>query len=127
MLPCNIAQQQLPYRCKKINKYEVNVGTSLEFWEDKGWIKKNNPYGWMHWYCDFYTGKRCKDDRRQIDRWVRTAGPKSRFRPNLKLARLLSLGRKAVIMLSVASMNRTGPKFTVALTPILSMRSLRKP
>ena len=34
----------------------------------------------MHWYCDFYLGKRCQDDERQINRWVRTAGPKSRFR-----------------------------------------------
>ena len=65
---------------KKINNYNVKVGTTLEYWEEKGWIEPENPYGWVHWYCDFYGGKRCEDDRRQIDRWVRTAGPKSRFR-----------------------------------------------
>jgi hypothetical protein len=51
---------------KKINKYGVKVGTSLEFWEGKGWIKKIHPYGWVHWYCDFFSGKRCIDDERQI-------------------------------------------------------------
>jgi len=65
---------------KSINKYGVQVGTTLEFWEEKNWITKYNPYGWFHWYCDFYSGKRGPDDERQINRWLRTAGPKSRFR-----------------------------------------------
>ena len=65
---------------KKINKYKVKVGTTLEFWEEKKWIHKQNPYGWMQWYCDFYMGERGSDDERQIDRWIKTAGPKSRFR-----------------------------------------------
>lgn len=64
----------------KINKYKVKVGTTLEFWEEKQWIHKQNPYGWMQWYCDFYIGERGSDDERQIDRWIKTAGPKSRFR-----------------------------------------------
>lgn len=64
----------------KINKYKVKVGTTLEFWEEKKWIHKQNPYGWMQWYCDFYIGERGPDDERQIDRWTKTAGPKSRFR-----------------------------------------------
>lgn len=65
---------------KNINKYKVKVGTTLEFWEEKDWITKYHPYGWVQWYCDFYLGKRGPDDERQIKRWVRTAGPKSRFR-----------------------------------------------
>ena len=65
---------------KKINKYKVKVGTSLEFWEGKGWIKKHNPYGWVHWYCDYKMGKRGPDDERQIKRWLKLAGPKGRFR-----------------------------------------------
>ena len=65
---------------KKINKYGVKVGTTLEYWEDKNWISKYHPYGWVQWYCDFFSGKRCPDDERQINRWVRTAGPNSRFR-----------------------------------------------
>lgn len=65
---------------KSKNKYKVKVGTSLKFWEKMKWIHKNNPYGWMHWYCDFYNGKRGKDDRRQIKRWKKLAGEKGRFR-----------------------------------------------
>jgi hypothetical protein len=65
---------------KSINKYKVKVGTTLEFWECKKWIIKKHPYGWVHWYCDFFNGKRSIDDDRQIKRWTRTAGPKSRFR-----------------------------------------------
>lgn len=61
------------------NKYKVNVGTSLDFWEGKNWIKKSHPYGWVHWYCDFYSGKRSDDDERQINRWKSLAGPKGRF------------------------------------------------
>ena len=33
----------------------------------------------MQWYCDFYIGERGPDDERQIDRWLKTAGPNSRF------------------------------------------------
>lgn len=64
----------------KINKYGVKVGSSLEFWEDKGWINPKHPYGWVEWYCDFFTGKRCEDDERQIKRWKNLAGKKGRFR-----------------------------------------------
>jgi hypothetical protein len=65
---------------KSINKYNVKVGTTLEFWEEKNWITKNHPYGWVHWYCDFYKGNRSSDDDHQIKRWKKTAGPNSRFR-----------------------------------------------
>ena len=65
---------------KTINKYNIKVGTTLEFWESKHWITKRHVYGWMHWYCDFYLGKRCPDDEWQINRWKKTAGPNSRFR-----------------------------------------------
>jgi hypothetical protein len=65
---------------KTINKYGVKVGTTLEYWEEKKWIHKQNPYGWYQWYCDFYNGIRGEDDERQITRWKNTAGPRSRFR-----------------------------------------------
>ena len=65
---------------KTINNYGVKVGTTLEFWEEKDWITKHHPYGWVQWYCDFYKGKRGPDDERQVDRWTKTAGPRSRFR-----------------------------------------------
>lgn len=62
-----------------INKYKVKVGTTLEFWEEKEWIKPIHPYGWVEWYCDFYMGKRSHDDERQIARWKKLAGNKGRF------------------------------------------------
>lgn len=65
---------------KSQNRYGVKVGTTLQFWELKDWIHPSHPYGWVHWYCDFYTGKRGEDDARQVQRWVQTAGPRSRFR-----------------------------------------------
>jgi hypothetical protein len=65
---------------KNINKYNVKVGTTKEYWESKNWIRKQQPYGWVQWYCDFYMGKRGTDDEWQINRWVKTAGANSRFR-----------------------------------------------
>lgn len=65
------------------NKYKVRVGTSLEYWESKGWITKYDPYGWVQWYCGFYGGKRGPDDERQIKRWQGVAGPKGRFKLRL--------------------------------------------
>lgn len=79
-IPTNFMTNKWEYYDKSVNKYNVMVGTTLEFWEEKKWITKFHPYGWVQWYCDFFHGKRGDDDDRQIDRWVKTAGPKSRFR-----------------------------------------------
>lgn len=68
---------------KNINFYSVKVGTTLRYWETKGWIKKYHPYGWVHWYCDFYIGERSPDDERQIKRWIAIAGKNGRFRKRL--------------------------------------------
>lgn len=65
---------------RSVNKYKVKVGTTLQFWEKKKWITRYHPYGWVHWYCDFYMGRRCPDDERQIKRWLGLAGPNGRFR-----------------------------------------------
>jgi len=68
---------------KNINKYKVECGSTLEAWEDKGWIVEQDPYGWFQWYCRFYRGRRTDDDARQIKRWLNFAGPKGRFKKNL--------------------------------------------
>jgi len=65
---------------KNINKYKVKSGTTLEFWEEKGWMNVQDPYGWFQWYCRFYSGRRSDDDARQIDRWLKFTGPKGRFK-----------------------------------------------
>ena len=65
---------------KNINKYKVKVGTTLRFWENKKWIKEQDPYGWVEWYANFYDGRRSKDDERQIKRWKQLTGPNGRFK-----------------------------------------------
>lgn len=66
-----------------INKYKVKVGQTLEEWEDSGWIRSQDPYGWIEWYCHFYGGRRSKDDERQIRRWLKITGFNGRFRKRL--------------------------------------------
>ena len=52
-----------------MNKYGVNCGTSLGFWENKGWINKIDPYGWFQWCFRYWLDRRSEDDKRQINRW----------------------------------------------------------
>ena len=68
---------------KKVNKYKANCGSSLEAWESSGWIDEQDPYGWFQWYSRYSTGRRTKDDERQIGRWLKLAGPNGRFRRTL--------------------------------------------
>ena len=35
------------YYDASINKYDVKFGTSVRFWENKGWTHSINPYGWF--------------------------------------------------------------------------------
>lgn len=83
----NIPENKLSLSLSKydtrVNKYNVKVGTTLEYWESKNWIDKLHPYGWVHWYCDFFLGKRSYDDERQIKRWKNIAGENGRFRKRL--------------------------------------------
>ena len=52
-----------------VNKCDVKCGTSLRFWENKGWINPIDPYGWFQWYFRYWLRRRSKDDERQSKRW----------------------------------------------------------
>lgn len=67
----------------QVNRYAVNSGNSLDFWENKGWMRKQDPYGWFQWYCRFFLGRRTEDDARQVARWTAAIGPKGRWRSYL--------------------------------------------
>ncbi len=90
----------------KLNKYGVHSGTSLKYWESKHWIKAQDPYGWVQWYCRFYKGRRSKDDKRQIDRWLKFAGPNGRFR--LRLIHMIKRKHKKYNDISVSPVIRQG-------------------
>lgn len=78
---------------KDVNYFKVSVGTSYLFWMSKNWINESvDPFGWIEWYCNFYYGRRCDDDERQIKRWLRIAGKNGRFRKQLqnKITSILS-------------------------------------
>ena len=63
------------YYCSKyysasVNKYCVKCGTSLRFWENKGWINPIDPFCWFQWYYIYYiSGRKSVDDEKQINRW----------------------------------------------------------
>ena len=60
-----------------VNLNVVKCGTSLRFWENKGWINKIDPYDWFQWYFRYWLGRGSKDYKRQINRWKKIV---SRFR-----------------------------------------------
>ena len=55
----------------QLNCYDVEVGTSLRFWEKKSWDNEIDRYGWFQLCFRYWKGRRSEDDQRQINRWKR--------------------------------------------------------
>lgn len=53
------------------NFFGVRAGLSYQEWYDRGWMHEDDPLGWFHWYCRYFSGRRHPDDNRQIQRWVK--------------------------------------------------------
>ena len=52
-----------------VNKYGVKCEISLRFGGNKSWINKIDPYGSFQWNFRYWSGRRYKDNKRQINRW----------------------------------------------------------
>jgi hypothetical protein len=96
------------------NKYKVASGTSLRNWERKGWIKAQDPYGWVQWYCRFYKGRRTDDDKRQIGRWLGICGPEGRFRK-----RLYNMYKKAKVSSVTSEAKKSDPPVSPKIHQLL--------
>ena len=80
----------------EVNKYKVKCGQSIEEWEANGWIAHEfDVRGWFQWYCQFFAGRRCADDERQVGRWERCVGLRGRWRRML-LKKYVGMGVREV-------------------------------
>ncbi len=53
-----------------INYYKVKSRQPLSVWKKNGWTDPDYEYGWFHWYCLYYLGRRLGEkDELEINRW----------------------------------------------------------
>jgi len=90
-----------------VNYFGVNASQSLAEWRRKGWIQPQDPRGWFQWYCRYYSGRRSRDDARQIRRWRAIARHVSAIRRNCEPGDLECRRRQRQAVLHWAYDSRT--------------------
>jgi hypothetical protein len=60
-------KQCTPFDVSK-NYYGVASGLHYTEWVARGWIFPEDPLGWFHWYCRWYSGRRHARDNHQLNR-----------------------------------------------------------
>ncbi len=68
----------------KLNYFGVNASKPLSYWVHKLWIHPDDPRGWFQWYCRYYSGRRHRDDPRQIARWKAITRHAAQLRKNCR-------------------------------------------
>ena len=68
------------YYDSSVNEFAVKCGTSIRFWESKGWIHSIDPYGLFQLYFRYWLGRKSVGDKRQINRWKKVV---ARFKGKL--------------------------------------------
>lgn len=86
-------------RNPKLNFFQVDASKPLAYWREKGWIWPNDPRGWFQWYCRYWMGRRCEDDRRQVGRWKAMSRHIGQIRKNCVRGDLLCRPRQRQALL----------------------------
>lgn len=65
-----LAQLNVEPYSRSANCFGARAGLNYSDWMLNGWIFDEDPLGWFHWYCRYYSGRRHSRDTHQVQRWM---------------------------------------------------------